>query len=99
MPCRHRRCAEVQEQYRKRGWAIGDMNRVEQCRGDAYMQAMAEQVGEGCRMYGNLQARNIPTRWCTWYVLYVFGGSVRTEGATVTVVCILYAPDRPPPRC
>jgi len=50
-------CDEVQEAYRKKGWAFhGD---VEQCKREGWTSKMQEQEGEGCQVYGYLLVNKV----------------------------------------
>jgi len=51
-------CAQVQETYRKKGWTT-DPERIEQCVREGFSQKMAEQVGEGCQVYGYLLVNKV----------------------------------------
>eukprot|EP01118_Nematostelium_gracile_P008980 TRINITY_DN3001_c0_g1_i2.p1 TRINITY_DN3001_c0_g1~~TRINITY_DN3001_c0_g1_i2.p1 ORF type:complete len:222 (+),score=48.14 TRINITY_DN3001_c0_g1_i2:78-743(+) len=47
-------CEEVQEGYRKKGWAFTNPDSIEQCVREGFSQKMADQMGEGCQVYGCL---------------------------------------------
>lgn len=46
---------QVRAAYRKKGWALSNVDHVEQCLHDRYTESIKEQVGEGCRMWGMLE--------------------------------------------
>jgi hypothetical protein len=52
-------CADVQEAYRRKGWAMTDTEAVRQCRGEGYLGEVAAQAGEGCRVYGDLLVNKV----------------------------------------
>lgn len=52
-------CDEVRAQYRKRGWAMMNMEHIEQCKHDSYLAALKEQEGEGCHMWGKLEVNKV----------------------------------------
>ena len=41
--------------YRKKGWALSNADHVEQCAHDTYLDAIKEQKGEGCKMWGFIE--------------------------------------------
>lgn len=45
---------QVRSAYRKRGWAFGDPQGIEQCAKEGYVEKLREQAGEGCHMWGEL---------------------------------------------
>jgi len=52
-------CEQVQETYRKKGWAFVNADGIEQCRREGWSERMAEQVGEGCQVYGYLLVNKV----------------------------------------
>jgi len=52
-------CDEVQEQYRKKGWAFTNPDSIAQCVKEGFSQKMAEQAGEGCQVYGYLLVNKV----------------------------------------
>lgn len=48
---------QVRAVYRKKGWALSNVDHVEQCAHDHYSESIKEQMGEGCRMWGMLEVR------------------------------------------
>jgi len=52
-------CEEVQEQYRKKGWAFTNPDSIEQCVREGFSQKMADQLGEGCQVYGYLLVNKV----------------------------------------
>jgi len=47
-------CEEVQEAYRRKGWAFTDLNAIAQCVKEQYLQHLQEQKEEGCNVRGFL---------------------------------------------
>lgn len=52
-------CDQVQEQYRKKGWAFTNPDGTEQCIREGYSQKLQEQFGEGCQVYGYLLVNKV----------------------------------------
>lgn len=52
-------CDQVQEQYRKKGWAFTDPDGTEQCVREGYSDKLKEQFGEGCQVYGYLLVNKV----------------------------------------
>lgn len=51
-------CEDVQEAYRKKGWAFHPDN-VEQCVSEGFSQKLKEQQNEGCRLNGYLLVNKV----------------------------------------
>lgn len=47
-------CSEVRSAYQAKGWAISNLESIEQCKHEGYQEEVFAQDGEGCRMYGEL---------------------------------------------
>jgi len=52
-------CEEVQEQYRRKGWAFTNPDAIEQCVREGFTQKLADQMGEGCQVYGYLLVNKV----------------------------------------
>lgn len=52
-------CDEVRAAYRRKGWALANVDHIEQCAHDAYTEAIKEQAGEGCHMWGMLEVNKV----------------------------------------
>jgi len=52
-------CDQVQEVYRKKGWAFVNPDGIEQCVREGYSQKLKEQSGEGCQVYGYLYVNKV----------------------------------------
>lgn len=51
-------CNEVKQAYSLRGWTL-DVENVEQCRSDSWVQKLNEYKNEGCRVYGKVQVAKV----------------------------------------
>lgn len=51
-------CEDVQEQYRKKGWAFNPET-ISQCKSEGFTQKLMDQSGEGCRIHGFLQVNKV----------------------------------------
>jgi hypothetical protein len=45
---------QVREAYQAKGWVLNNVQNIEQCKNDGYLQMINEQQGEGCHMWGHL---------------------------------------------
>jgi len=52
-------CEEVQETYRKKGWAFGNSDSIAQCIREGWSQKMKSQLGEACQVYGYLLVNKV----------------------------------------
>ncbi|PNW73965.1 hypothetical protein CHLRE_13g579850v5 [Chlamydomonas reinhardtii] len=52
-------CDEVRAAYRRKGWALSNVDHIEQCAHDLYTEAIKEQAGEGCHMWGMLEVNKV----------------------------------------
>ncbi|GIL75562.1 hypothetical protein Vretimale_15170 [Volvox reticuliferus] len=52
-------CDEVRAAYRRKGWALANVDHIEQCAHDLYTESIKEQVGEGCHMWGMLEVNKV----------------------------------------
>ncbi|PNH02779.1 Endoplasmic reticulum-Golgi intermediate compartment protein 3 [Tetrabaena socialis] len=52
-------CDEVRAAYRRKGWALANVDHVEQCAHDMYTESIKEQAGEGCHMWGMLEVNKV----------------------------------------
>lgn len=51
-------CEDVQEQYRKKGWAF-DPEIVTQCKKEGFTKKLKDQAGEGCRIHGFIHVNKV----------------------------------------
>ena len=52
-------CAEVQEAYRKKGWAFVNARTMKQCAEEGFQGHMDEQIGEGCNFHGSIRINKV----------------------------------------
>ncbi|KAG2438865.1 hypothetical protein HYH02_010663 [Chlamydomonas schloesseri] len=52
-------CDEVRAAYRRKGWALSNVDHIEQCAHDLYTESIKEQAGEGCHMWGMLEVNKV----------------------------------------
>jgi len=52
-------CEQVQEAYRRRGWAFSNPEIIEQCVREGFTEKLQEQAGEGCQVYGYLLVNKV----------------------------------------
>lgn len=54
----------MREAYRKRGWALLDMDKVEQCHREGFKEELEQQRGEGCHMWGTVHINKVRVCLC-----------------------------------
>uniref|UniRef100_A0A7I4BX55 Endoplasmic reticulum vesicle transporter C-terminal domain-containing protein n=1 Tax=Physcomitrium patens TaxID=3218 RepID=A0A7I4BX55_PHYPA len=52
-------CEEVREAYRKKGWALNNPDLIDQCKREGFLQKIKDEDGEGCNVYGTLEANKV----------------------------------------
>ncbi|KAG8493951.1 hypothetical protein CXB51_011279 [Gossypium anomalum] len=52
-------CEEVRDAYRKKGWAMSDLDLIEQCKREGFFQKIKDEEGEGCNIYGSLEVKKV----------------------------------------
>ncbi|KAI4318698.1 hypothetical protein MLD38_032373 [Melastoma candidum] len=52
-------CEEVREAYRKKGWALSNVDIIDQCKREGFVQKIKEEVGEGCNIRGSLEVNKV----------------------------------------
>lgn len=52
-------CDDVREAYQAKGWVLNNVQNIEQCKDDGYLQMINEQQGEGCHMWGHLSVNKV----------------------------------------
>ncbi|KAK0588854.1 hypothetical protein LWI29_006255 [Acer saccharum] len=52
-------CEEVQEAYRKKGWALTNADMIDQCKREGFVQKVKDEEGEGCHIYGSLEVNKV----------------------------------------
>ncbi|XP_041015258.1 endoplasmic reticulum-Golgi intermediate compartment protein 3-like isoform X1 [Juglans microcarpa x Juglans regia] len=52
-------CEEVREAYRKKGWALTNMDMIDQCKREGFIQKIKNEEGEGCNINGVLEVNKV----------------------------------------
>ncbi|KAF9690157.1 hypothetical protein SADUNF_Sadunf01G0166600 [Salix dunnii] len=52
-------CEEVREAYRKKGWAMTNMDLIDQCKREGFVQMIKDEKGEGCNINGSLEVNRV----------------------------------------
>jgi len=52
-------CEDVRKAYRVKGWALNDIDGIEQCKREHWKDAVKEQDGEGCQVYGYVEVSKV----------------------------------------
>jgi len=52
-------CDQVQDAYRKKGWAFSGSENIEQCVREGFTEKLQSQLGEGCQVYGYLLVNKV----------------------------------------
>lgn len=52
-------CEEIQEAYRKKGWAFQEANNIEQCKREGWFDKMKKHDNEGCQVFGYLEVNRV----------------------------------------
>lgn len=52
-------CDEVREAYRKKGWALSNLDGIDQCKREGFLQKIKDEEGEGCNIYGFLDVNKV----------------------------------------
>lgn len=52
-------CEEVRQAYQTKGWVLNNLSGIEQCKDDGYLNAVKEQEGEGCHIWGQLTVNKV----------------------------------------
>ncbi|KAF6253121.1 endoplasmic reticulum vesicle transporter-domain-containing protein [Scenedesmus sp. NREL 46B-D3] len=52
-------CDDVREAYQTKGWVLNNVQNIEQCKDDSYLQMVNEQQGEGCHIWGHLSVNKV----------------------------------------
>lgn len=55
---------QVREAYQAKGWVLNNVQNIEQCKDDGYLQMINEQQGEGCHMWGHLSVSSRQAASC-----------------------------------
>lgn len=52
-------CEEVREAYRKKGWALTNVDLIDQCKREGFIQKIKDEDGEGCNIEGSLEVNKV----------------------------------------
>ncbi|KAJ6808690.1 endoplasmic reticulum-Golgi intermediate compartment protein 3-like [Iris pallida] len=52
-------CEEVREAYRKKGWGLSNLELIDQCTREGYIQKVKEEEGEGCNLHGFVEVSKV----------------------------------------
>lgn len=52
-------CEQVREAYRKKGWSFAVKNNIRQCSREGFVDAVEQQRGEGCKVYGYIEVPKV----------------------------------------
>ncbi|CAO2815528.1 unnamed protein product [Amaranthus hypochondriacus] len=52
-------CEEVREAYKKKGWALTNVDLIDQCEREGFFQKIHEEKGEGCNIKGFLEVNKV----------------------------------------
>ncbi|KAK7274661.1 hypothetical protein RIF29_15757 [Crotalaria pallida] len=52
-------CEEVRDAYKKRGWALTNVDLIDQCKREGYVQKLKDEEGEGCNVHGSLEVNKV----------------------------------------
>ncbi|XP_078382072.1 endoplasmic reticulum-Golgi intermediate compartment protein 3-like isoform X2 [Oculina patagonica] len=52
-------CEDVREAYRRKGWALSDVDEIKQCLREGWKDKLQEQKNEGCSVTGHLEVNKV----------------------------------------
>ncbi|CAI9781775.1 unnamed protein product [Fraxinus pennsylvanica] len=52
-------CEEVRDAYQKRGWGMTNLELIDQCKREGFIQKVKDEVGEGCNIQGSLEVNKV----------------------------------------
>ncbi|XVE49571.1 hypothetical protein DITRI_Ditri01bG0092300 [Diplodiscus trichospermus] len=52
-------CEEVREAYQRKGWAITNVDLIDQCKREGFFQRIKDEDGEGCNIHGSLDVNRV----------------------------------------
>lgn len=52
-------CEEVREAYRKKGWGLTNVDLIDQCKREGFVQKIKDEEGEGCNIHGSLEVNKV----------------------------------------
>ncbi|KAJ4844114.1 hypothetical protein Tsubulata_045374 [Turnera subulata] len=52
-------CDDVREAYRRKGWAVTNVDLIDQCKREGFVQKIKDEEGEGCNINGSLEVNKV----------------------------------------
>jgi hypothetical protein len=52
-------CEEVRDAYRKKGWALTNVELIDQCKREGFVQRLKDEQGEGCNIHGFVNVNKV----------------------------------------
>jgi hypothetical protein len=52
-------CEEVRDAYRKKGWALTNVELIDQCKREGFVQRLRDEQGEGCNIHGFVDVNKV----------------------------------------
>ncbi|XP_006650004.1 endoplasmic reticulum-Golgi intermediate compartment protein 3-like [Oryza brachyantha] len=52
-------CEEVRDAYRKKGWALTNIEEIDQCKREGFVQRLKDEQGEGCNIHGFVNVNKV----------------------------------------
>lgn len=52
-------CEEVRDAYRKKGWALTNVESIDQCKREGFVQRLKDEQGEGCNIHGFVDVNKV----------------------------------------
>lgn len=52
-------CEEVREAYQRKRWSLPNLDLIDQCKREGYLQKIKDEEGEGCNMHGFLEVKKV----------------------------------------
>nr|TKV96400.1 hypothetical protein SEVIR_9G426000v2 [Setaria viridis] len=52
-------CEEVRDAYRKKGWALTNVESIDQCKREGFVQRLKDEQGEGCNIHGFVNVNKV----------------------------------------
>ncbi|CAN6295281.1 unnamed protein product [Urochloa humidicola] len=52
-------CEDVRDAYRKKGWALSNVELIDQCKREGFVQRLKDEQGEGCNIHGFVNVNKV----------------------------------------
>ncbi|XP_044507983.1 endoplasmic reticulum-Golgi intermediate compartment protein 3-like [Mangifera indica] len=52
-------CEDVREAYRTKGWALTNVDLIDQCKREGFIEKIKSEDGEGCQIHGSLEVNKV----------------------------------------